>query len=122
MNRLATIALASALAGCTNSQNVAAICAAGYARSARPPVWYTETVKYATAGFDGRTVRASELDHIVPLELGGSAWSVRNMQLQPWREARQKDRAEDRLHWQVCHGQTSLREAQYLMITWRRRR
>jgi hypothetical protein len=53
--------------------------------------------------------RGWEVDHLVPLELGGSN-SVRN--LWPERYFRRKDRLENRLHDERCAGDRSLRSAQ----------
>jgi hypothetical protein len=52
-----------------------------------------------------------ELDHIVPLDLGGAPLDRRNMQLQPWGEAcnaRQKDALEVKLSRMVCAGEITL--------------
>lgn len=60
-----------------------------------------------------------EVDHLIPRELGG-ADDVRNLWPQPWPEARQKDRLENKLHVLVCAGQLSLQDAQDAIRTdWR---
>lgn len=78
----------------------ATICAPGYARSHRPSHWYAATVKLVMA-FPDSPARY-ELDHQVPLCLGGAGWSLANLQLQPWDEARRKDAAERAACKRVC--------------------
>ena len=58
-----------------------------------------------------------EIDHLVPLELGGSN-DLANLWPQPINEARNKDRVEGFLHRNVCNGQITLEEAQRLVKTW----
>ena len=56
-----------------------------------------------------------EVDHFVPLELGGSndeenLWPQSYL-MKPW-NALVKDKLEDRLHSEVCKGETGLKNAQ----------
>ena len=53
-----------------------------------------------------------ELNHIVPLALGGHPWRLGNLALQPWEAAMRKDLLERRLQILVCGGQLKLNEAQ----------
>jgi hypothetical protein len=66
--------------------------------------------------------RSLEIDHIVPLELGGSN-AVANLYPEPGAGAhgyRDKDRLENRLHALVCAGQIGLRDAQArIAANWR---
>jgi hypothetical protein len=65
-------------------------------------------------------VACYELDHQIPLTLGGHPSDVRNLWPQPIAEALQKDRLEQTLHRRVCAGQVSLTEAQRAISTdWR---
>ena len=60
-----------------------------------------------------------ELDHLIPLELGGSN-SPRNLWPQPYdgpMSAHAKDKLENRLHAMVCSGEISLQEAQRAIAT-----
>jgi hypothetical protein len=55
-----------------------------------------------------------ELDHYVPLALGGHPRSKDNLWLQPWDgkwSARTKDRLERKLQVMVCAGRLSLKAA-----------
>ena len=55
---------------------------------------------------------AYEVDHLVPLELGGDPTDTRNIWPQPIAAAKQKDEVENELHDLVCSGRVSLRQAQ----------
>lgn len=64
------------------------------------------------------TASSYELDHRVPLALGGHPRNLRNLELQPWggeAGARKKDRIERRLQVLVCSGKVRLRAAQQAM-------
>jgi hypothetical protein len=53
-----------------------------------------------------------ELDHIIPLAIGGHPRNLDNLGLQPWEEAKRKDRIEVKLQCLVCAGQVALANAQ----------
>jgi hypothetical protein len=60
-----------------------------------------------------------ELDHLIPLGLGGHPTSANNLWLQNWSEAAMKGREELRLHREVCAGRMTLEQAQHDMLaTW----
>lgn len=96
------------------------ICVSGYTAIVRPASVYTNGVKLkllqATCQ-DPSTAGEYELDHIVPLALGGHPRALDNLQLQPWPEARRKDRLEVKLQCLVCTGQVTLGEAQTAIAT-----
>jgi hypothetical protein len=89
------------------------ICVTGYTDTVRPPESQTEAFKsgqaYPAYGLPPGT--GGELDHLVPLELGGA-----NDAANLWPEAgpvpNPKDSVEDALHQAVCDGQVSLARAQ----------
>lgn len=89
------------------------ICVTGYTSTVRPPETQTEAFKYGQAypayGLPSGT--RSELDHLVPLELGGAS-DAANL----WPEAgpvpNPKDAVEDTLRTAVCDGQVGLARAQ----------
>jgi hypothetical protein len=65
----------------------ATICVSGYTKSVRPATSYTNGVKkklLREAGIDEARIGDYELDHIVPLELGGHPRKLSNLVLQPW--------------------------------------
>ena len=103
------------------------ICVSGWTRTVRPPVTYTNQLKYSQlhSGYnlDGdMSLKDYEEDHQVPLEIGGSPASVQNL----WPEPRNirlgaalKDQLENRMHDLVCSGQVTLKTAQSVfMINW----
>ena len=49
--------------------------------------------------------------HIIPLALGGHPRKLDNLELQPWDEAKRKDRIEGKLQCLVCSGQIALADA-----------
>ncbi len=100
------------------------ICVSGYTSRVRPPVSYTSALKKQLMARYGETDSASnyELDHLVPLEIGGAPRSARNLWPEP-RPAvpgvREKDRFENYLHAQVCAGRMALADAQRAMaVNW----
>lgn len=103
------------------------ICVSGYTRTVRPSVVYTNGVKRRLMREQGLAYEAHhseyELDHIIPLALGGHPRNLGNLMLQPWvgeNSAKRKDRLEVKLQCLVCSGQISLGEAQSAIWTdWR---
>ena len=103
------------------------ICVPGYSTSVRPRESYTERLKFSQldGGYNlhGDT-RAShyEEDHLIPLEVGGSPTSVKNLWPEPrdvaWGAAK-KDALENRLHALVCSGAVPLATAQRVFaVNW----
>jgi hypothetical protein len=96
------------------------ICVSGYTAIVRPAVVYTNGVKLKllrSTGQDATAASQYELDHIIPLALGGHPRALDNLQLQPWPEARRKDRIEVKLQCLACSGQVGLGEAQTAIAT-----
>lgn len=101
------------------------ICVSGYSSSVRPSESYTERLKFAQldGGYNlAGDTRAShyEEDHLIPLEVGGSPTSVKNLWPEPrnvaW-GASKKDALENRLHALVCSGALPLVTAQRVFAT-----
>jgi len=94
------------------------ICAPGYTKTVRPSSSFSNGVKaklLRDAGLDESHIGDYELDHIVPLALGGHPRKLANLTLQPWdgeHGAKRKDLLERRLQILVCRGDLGLNEAQ----------
>ncbi len=89
------------------------ICVAGYTDTVRPPVSQTEAFKFDQAypAYGVASGTQSELDHLVPLELGG-ANDAANLWPEVGPVPNPKDSVEDALSRAVCDGQISLARAQ----------
>jgi hypothetical protein len=93
------------------------ICQRGYTARVRPPRKVTDAIKRRLVhGLPGPP-QDYELDHLIPLGLGGHPTSPNNLWLQNWPEAAMKDRDELRLHREVCTGRMTLEQAQHEMVT-----
>jgi hypothetical protein len=89
------------------------ICVSGWTKTVRPSTSYTNRIKRDLA--PGEDIGDYELDHRVPIELGGAPRDEANLWMQPWEGscgARKKDRLETHLKREVCAGRISLRQAQ----------
>ena len=93
------------------------ICKSGYTKTVRPKTGYTTPLErdlIKTYGLRG-TPQDYELDHLIPLELGGNPPDVRNLWPEPYEPrpgAHEKDRLENYLKRQVCAGAMTLAAAQ----------
>ncbi len=96
------------------------ICVAGYTKTVRPPVSYTNALKRKQLGsgynyLGDLSTKSYEEDHLIPLELGGAPSDERNLWPEPrhitW-DAAKKDRLENKLHLLVCSQQLPLKVAQ----------
>lgn len=88
------------------------ICRAGYTGSVRPPESQTEAFKWDLAEpAYGQHDVSGELDHLVPLELGGDN-DARNLWVEAGTVPNAKDAVEEALNHAVCDGQVTLRAAQ----------
>ena len=101
------------------------ICVVGYTTRIRPSEYYTEKLKFRQldSGYNlhGDTSASHyEEDHLIPLEVGGSASSVKNLWPEPryvtW-GASKKDVLENTLHSLVCEGAVPLVTAQRIFAT-----
>lgn len=94
------------------------ICVAGYTKSVRPSSSYTNGIKrrlLREAGIDEKHIGEYELDHIIPLAVGGHPRKLSNLALQVWdgeHGAHKKDALERRLQILVCSNSLTLLSAQ----------
>jgi hypothetical protein len=95
------------------------VCTPGYTRSVRPSTVFTNGIKkrlMRQQGLDFDTQKGEfELDHIVPLALGGHPRNLENFALQRWEGhggAKRKDRLEVKLQCLVCSGAVPLEVSQ----------
>ena len=92
----------------------ATICIRGWTKTVRPPVSYTNLITIRLIHeleIPEELLVDFELDHRIPLALGGAPSDPRNLELQPWDEAGEKDRIEACLSRAVCAGTITLDEA-----------
>jgi hypothetical protein len=88
------------------------ICRSGYTETVRPPESQTEQFKWNVAEpAYGQSDVSGELDHLVPLELGGSN-DATNLWVEAGPLPNPKDAVENALNNEVCNGTLSLRAAQ----------
>lgn len=114
-----TLTPGAVVAGVTAAE----VCRPGWAHQHRRVTARTRKAVLAAYGLsgphDGFCARGCELDHLIPLELGGAntAANLWPEQLSGARGARKKDRLENRLHALVCAGELDLMEAQKAIAT-----
>ena len=90
------------------------ICSPGWTKTVRPSPRYTNRIKIKLIRdleIPEELLVDFELDHRIPLALGGAPSDERNLELQPWDEAGEKDRIEVCLSRAVCAGTSTLDEA-----------
>lgn len=96
------------------------ICVRGWTETVRPPEEYTYAIKRALAAKAHMKMSDAELDHEIPLELGGAPKDTRNLWLEPhagqW-GSYVKDRLENRLKVLVCSHRMKLSKARELIRT-----
>jgi hypothetical protein len=90
------------------------ICAPRWTKTIRPSARYTARIKIRLIReleIPEELLVDFELDHRIPLALGGAPSDSRNLELQPWDEAGEKDLIETCLSRAVCAGTITLDEA-----------
>jgi len=98
------------------------ICVSGYTKTVRPSTSVTNPIKLERMqayGFND-SPRNYELDHLIPLELGGAPEDVKNLWPEPYYtnpNSYDKDGFENYLHNQVCSGAMDLQTAQNEIAT-----
>lgn len=100
------------------------ICKLGYTAKVRPSVSITNKIKLERMKAYGDTDSPSkyELDHLIPLELGGAPSDVKNLFPESYAGtygATTKDKLENKLNYLVCGGKMKLTDAQKaIAINW----
>src|SRR5208337_2845100 len=106
--------------GAILATDASTICAAGYASGVRDVSTATKEQVYAEYGVSyPQALGAYEVDHFIPLEIGGSN-DIKNLWLEPATPTpgfHQKDQFENFEHGQVCNGTISVAEAQRRMMS-----
>lgn len=90
------------------------ICVSGYTKGVRNVPAALKHAVYAEYGVKHREKGEYEVDHLIPLELGGSN-DIANLfpeAAEPRPGFHEKDKVENYLHDQVCSGKMDLRAAQ----------
>ncbi len=99
------------------------ICTSGWTKAIRPATGYTNALKAELLADFGGRAEDYELDHVIPLAVGGHPTDPRNLVLQPWDGpdgAHAKDVVEVRVKRLVCTGHITLVQGQQCFINgWR---
>lgn len=100
------------------------ICKRGWTATVRPPESYTEALKRIQlplyGDYAGTKLSNYEEDHLIPLELGGSPTSARNLWPEAHPSSYAKDGVESALNHAVCDGRVRLASAQRaIAINWK---
>lgn len=93
----------------------------GWTKRVRPPESFTEPIKLRLMREHGYTDSPAdyELDHFIPLEVGGSS-NLSNLWLEPIGEARRKDKDENLAHREVVSAAWTLAQGQqYIRDHWK---
>jgi len=99
------------------SATSARVCRAGYTRRVRNVPDRVKALVYRRYGVSRHSRATYEMDHLIPLELGGSN-KQKNLFPQaakPFPGFHEKDTLENTLHALVCDGRMPLRQAQRLI-------
>ncbi len=105
--------------GSVLSTDADAVCRSGYASSVRDVSQPVKDQVYTEYGINDRSPGQFQVDHLVPLALGGSN-DIANLWPQPGSPApgfSGKDAVENYLQDQVCSGQMTLEDAQRSIAT-----
>jgi hypothetical protein len=95
--------------------SAAELCSGGYVKKNTPPATITDPIKatqVAQGPYTDKDPSHYVEDELVPVELGGAPADPRNLWPQTPDMAAVKDKEENRLRGQVCHGDLSVPAAQ----------
>ncbi|HWE81925.1 MAG TPA: hypothetical protein VG265_09765 [Gaiellaceae bacterium] len=90
------------------------VCVAGWTKTVRPPVDYTNALKLKQMSEYDESGSPSDYqeDHLISLELGGNPTDPKNLWPEPYPRASQVDQVENELNAKVCSGKLTLAEGQ----------
>ncbi|MBD5654307.1 MAG: HNH endonuclease [Candidatus Eremiobacteraeota bacterium] len=111
----ASAATITAIGAFAPSATRAQICTFGYAHAHRNVPYRVRDIVYDRFGLPRGHRRGYVIDHLIPLELGGTN-AIENLWPQPRAAAHRKDLDEDRLHEELCAGTISLVDARSEML------
>jgi hypothetical protein len=103
--------------GAVFNVTAAQICVSGYSQSVRDVSESTKNQVYASYGITAHAPGQYEVDHFIPLELGGSN-DITNLfpeAAEPKPGFHEKDKVENYLHDQVCSGKIILQQGQEMI-------
>jgi hypothetical protein len=101
------------------------ICVPNWTDTVRPPTSYTNKLKVQGIedyGFKDKTLGHYEEDHLIPLAVGGSPRSPKNLWPERYKGkfgARVKDKLERFMHDRVCDGTIRLSKARRAFRNWK---
>ncbi len=106
--------------GSTRNVTLQEVCTPDYAKHARNVSIEEKEQIYQEYGIAYHAPRSYEVDHLIPLEIGGSnrksnLWP-QPYTTHPW-NAHVKDKLENQLHDEICSGKLSIRSAQRMIST-----
>lgn len=90
------------------------ICRRGWAQSVRPSAAWSSKLKRSQLPA-GASAKDYQLDHLMPIELGGAPKDEANLRIVPIVRAKADDKEENRLHLSVCTGVMTLAAARAKM-------
>ena len=98
------------------------VCMSGYSKQIRPSTSYTNPLKIKLMRSYGINGNPSdyELDHLIPLSIGGAPKDPKNLWPQKWngeKGAKAKDVIERQAHRDLCKGKLTLQQAQSIFIS-----
>ena len=103
--------------GVVLTTNKATLCVSGYSATVRPPVSYTNKLKKQWTPMLHKP-QEYELDHYIPIALGGSPTDPNNLWMQKWDDAKKKDVQESLLHREMCQGIYTPEQVQATISKW----
>jgi len=99
----------------TQGNIASTVCKQGWATQQRPTYAWSHALKLKLLP-KGHRLGEYQLDHFIPIEIGGATTDRANLWMQPINDALVKDVQENRLHDAVCAGTMTLAQAQAEML------